>query len=192
MPQQRCPTKCNVYVVVRQLTPRVLRTPLPGFPLRVETPTHPQTTNSVVLPIRPITSVSTVPAADATGKEPQRRPSRRDSDLRYLAELPRALKGRAVRQGRIIVSSRLLPCHDKRAGLVVWLLVALVGGEEACVFFGVWWCFCFLSGSDFGGNWGTFVPGVGCGAVTGSSVLFVLSRAVPCCSSVASLGANIS
>lgn len=61
-------------------------------------PAKPKTTNSVVLPIRPITSVSTVAPVDATGKEPQRRPSRRDSDLRSLAELPTALKRRAVRR----------------------------------------------------------------------------------------------
>lgn len=68
----------------------------PSIVGRSGSPRRPQSTNTVVLPIRPITSVSTVAPVDAAGKEPQRRPSRRDSDLRSLAELPRALKSRAV------------------------------------------------------------------------------------------------
>lgn len=62
-----------------------------------------QTTNKVILPIRPITSVSTVVAVDATGKEPQRRPSRRDSGSRSLADLPLGLKNVAVRQWCMVV-----------------------------------------------------------------------------------------
>lgn len=56
-----------------------------------------QANNKVVLPIRPITSVSTVLANDTSGKEPHRRPSRRDSTTRSLAEIPIAVRRQAVR-----------------------------------------------------------------------------------------------
>ncbi|CAM9507266.1 unnamed protein product, partial [Laminaria digitata] len=71
------------------------------------------TTNKVVLPIRPITSVSTVVAVDATGKEPQRRMSRRDSGSRSLAELPRALKCRAENRLRRCVPLESSPPSDR-------------------------------------------------------------------------------
>lgn len=71
-------------------SPRPRWTPPPPLPNPL------QTTNKVILPIRPITSVSTVVVVDATGKEPHRRPSRRDSGSRSLAELPLGLKNIAV------------------------------------------------------------------------------------------------
>ncbi|CAM9955688.1 unnamed protein product [Scytosiphon promiscuus] len=71
------------------------------------------TTNTVVLPIRPITSVSTVAPVDANGREAQRRPSRRDSDLRSLSELPRALKTRAESRVRRCVPLEQSPISDR-------------------------------------------------------------------------------